>query len=79
MPKEAWRRLDEPDMIESPNLDEFVFCRVLETVEINNHDPLGREEQDEFDTREYKADTSLIVRYGAIRELVLDGKIELLV
>ena len=36
MPKEAWRKLNEPDMIDSPDLDAYVFCKVLETVEIDS-------------------------------------------
>ena len=36
MPKEAWRKLNEPDMIDRPDLDAYVFCRVLETVEVDS-------------------------------------------
>lgn len=77
LPKEAWKTLDEPEMIDSPNMDEFVFCRVLETVAINNHDPLGDDEEDD-DVQEHKAGDCIIARYSAIRDLVIAGKIELL-
>lgn len=67
-------------MIDTPNMDEFVFCKVLETVEINNHDPLGDndDEDEEEGIQEHKAGACLIARYSAIRELVLAGKIEML-
>lgn len=91
LPKEAWKKLDEPEMIDSPDLEQFVFCRVLETVQIdvtaepnilnddltNNN---GEEDEDDFgDTvQEHQADAFLIVMYKTVRELVLEGKVELL-
>lgn len=79
LPKDAWKKLDEPEMIDSPNLDAFVFCKCLETVEINNYDPLGDDDEDEEDgIQEHKAGACLIARYSAIRELVQEGKIEML-
>lgn len=78
-PKKPWRKLDEPEMIDRPNMDRFVFCKALETVEINNHDPLsGEEQQSEFNIQEHQTGECLIVRYNAIRELVLEGKVEIL-
>lgn len=66
-------------MIDSPNMDQFVFCKVLETVEIDNHDPLGDpDNEDEEGIQEHKAGSCLIARYSAIQDLVLAGKIEML-
>ena len=75
-------------MIDTPNLEEFVFCRVLETVQIdvsgeNNGtdiaELLGEEDEDYGDTiQEHHAGACLIVMYKTIRDLVLEGKIELL-
>lgn len=81
LPKDAWKKLDQPEMIDFPNMDQFVFCKVLETLEIDNYDPLGEEEDEDLggsNIQEYQADSCLIARYSAIRDLVLEGKIELL-
>lgn len=81
LPKEAWKKLDEPEMIDSPNLEEFVFCRVLEPIQIdvsgdNNEEEGGEELIDTI--QEHGAGSYLIVMYKSIREFVLDGKVELL-
>ena len=82
LPKEAWKILDEPEMIDSPNLEEFVFCRVLEPIQIdisgdNNEDDDGGDEL--IDTiQEHAEGACLIVMYKSIREFVLNGKVELL-
>ncbi|KAL7513165.1 hypothetical protein ACHAXN_010245 [Cyclotella atomus] len=82
LPKEAWKKLDEPEMIDSPNLEEFVFCRVLEPIQIDvSGDTTGDNEEGEdlIDTiQEHGAGSCLIVMYKSIREFVLDGKVELL-
>jgi hypothetical protein len=67
LPKDAWKKLDEEEMIDSPNLDQFVFCKVLERVEI-----------DMDGIQEHQPGACLIARYDAIREFVLEGKIEML-
>lgn len=84
LPKEAWKKLDEPEMIDSPNLDDFVFCRALETVQIDasdgGEDGEENEEEDGGDlVQEFQAGASLIAMYGTVRDLVLEGKIELLI
>jgi GINS complex subunit 4 len=82
LPKEAWKKLDEPEMIDSPNLEEFVFCRVLEPIQIDVSGDAGDNEEggeDLIDTiQEHGAGSCLIVMYKSIREFVLDGKVELL-
>lgn len=78
LPKDAWKKLDAPEMIDTPNMDEFVFCKVNETVEIDNHDPLGDDDDEEEGIQQHKAGSCLIARYSAIQELVLAGKIEML-
>jgi GINS complex subunit 4 len=78
LPKTLWRVLDEPEMVDRPNLDQFVFCRTTEKVEIDNYDPLGDEEQDDMNIQEHAAGACLIARYSAIRNLVKVGKIDLL-
>jgi len=90
--KDAWKKLDEPEMIERPNLDSYVFCRVLvDEVTLNNQ--IGLEdiglggnggEDDEGGagglTQEetFRSGSQLFVRYAVIRELILEGKVELL-
>jgi len=96
LPKEAYRKLDEPEMIDSPDLEQFVFCRVLETVQIdvrrqtNGNEKLGLlgdEEEGEEDqygdedldgVQEHEPGSCLIVMYKVVRNLVLEGKIELM-
>jgi hypothetical protein len=51
-------------MIDEPNLDEFVFLRTKERTEIGDV--------------EYDARACLIVRYRRVRDLLLQGKIELI-
>ncbi len=79
-------------MIDSPDLEQFVFCRVLETVQIDvagepnsldddgDDEEAANEEEDEFGdaVQEHQAGSCLIVMYKTVRELVLDGKVELL-
>ncbi len=75
-------------MIDSPNLEEFVFCRVLEPIQIDlSGDDAndfygelnGQDRGDLVDTmQEHAAGSYLIVMYKTIRDLVLDGKVELL-
>lgn len=88
--KKAWKSLDEPEMIDSPDLEQFVFCRVLESVKIDvrgNPNNLGYadlendDEDDEFgDTvQDHYPGSYLIVMYKTVRDLVLDGKVELLI
>ena len=64
MPKDAWKRLDEPDMVESPDLNRFLFCKPLDDVEIG----------DQIHTK----GSCLVARYPLIQKLVLDEKVELL-
>lgn len=72
LPQEAWKKLDEPDMVEEPDWDRFVFCRVVaEQVEI------GTTTMDE-DAAEHTAGSCLIARYGSIQQHVLEGSIQLL-
>mmetsp|Transcript_12094 Transcript_12094/g.26879 ORF Transcript_12094/g.26879 Transcript_12094/m.26879 type:complete len:346 (+) Transcript_12094:82-1119(+) len=91
LPKEAWRKLNEPDMIDTPDLDAYVFCKVLETVEIDSSvgdkkkSGSGIDDDDDDDDdmggsiQEHAAGSFLIARYAAIRGQVLEGKLALLV
>ena len=69
-------------MIDGPNLERFVFCRVLEPIVIdlrreNENDE--NEEEDLIDSiQEHGEGACLIVMYETVREFVLDGKVELL-
>ena len=69
--KEALKRLDEPEMIDQPDLDQYIFVKVKETSEINS----GTE--DEPFAQEHQAGTTLITRYSVVRELFGQGKVEL--
>eukprot|EP00581_Thalassiosira_minuscula_P017766 CAMPEP_0183722092 /NCGR_PEP_ID=MMETSP0737-20130205/14158_1 /TAXON_ID=385413 /ORGANISM="Thalassiosira miniscula, Strain CCMP1093" /LENGTH=370 /DNA_ID=CAMNT_0025952193 /DNA_START=107 /DNA_END=1220 /DNA_ORIENTATION=+ len=94
LPKEAYKKLDDPEMIDTPDLERFVFCRVLETcqmdvsgkdgaIQVLNADLEEEEEEEEEEfggenVQEQQAGSYLICMYKTIRELVLDGKVELL-
>jgi hypothetical protein len=67
-PQDAWKKLDEPDMIDQPDLETYVFIRTKEDVEIEDNEPFFAE-----------AGSSLIVQYSRVRDLYLKGKVELLV
>jgi hypothetical protein len=79
-------------MIDTPDLEQFVFCRVVETVQIDvrgelgvlNEDLVNDDDNDDDDNygeniQEHAAGSYLIVMYKQIRDLVLDGKVELLI
>jgi len=81
IPKDLWKKLDEPEMIDRPNIDNYVFCEVVheEGVVINNHKGLEIDEEEETEPeRHYDAGSFLFARYAVIRDLVFEGKIELL-
>ena len=78
----SFRGIDKEEMIDRPNLDEFVFCHVLEMVTIetgDDEDVMGDSyDGDEENLHEHAAGTSLIVRYRTIKDLVDEGKVVLL-
>lgn len=77
-------------MIDTPDLEQFVFCRVIETVQIDvrgelgvlNEDLVNNDDDDDNygeNIQEHAAGSYLIVMYKQIRDLVLNGKVELLI
>jgi len=87
MPAEGWKKLDDPEMVDSPDLEQFVFCRALEPIEIDvSGEPNvlneGEEEDDDDDygdnLQAHPAGAFLIVMYKKVRQLVVDGKVQLL-
>eukprot|EP00573_Skeletonema_grethae_P004339 CAMPEP_0201693866 /NCGR_PEP_ID=MMETSP0578-20130828/6319_1 /ASSEMBLY_ACC=CAM_ASM_000663 /TAXON_ID=267565 /ORGANISM="Skeletonema grethea, Strain CCMP 1804" /LENGTH=301 /DNA_ID=CAMNT_0048179465 /DNA_START=64 /DNA_END=969 /DNA_ORIENTATION=- len=88
MPAEGWKKLDDPEMIDSPDLEQFVFCRALEPIEIdvsgepNALNDGGEEEDDDDDygdnLQPHDAGAFLIVMYKKVRELIAEGKVQLL-
>lgn len=84
IPKEAWRKLDEPSMIDRPNLDHFVFCKVVdeEGVVLDNHNGLqidmSEDTEEDEPERHYDSGKFLFVRYGVVRDLISEGKVDLL-
>jgi hypothetical protein len=84
IPKEAWRKLDEPSMIERPNLNNYVFCEVVheEGVVIDNHKGMDIDQDEELNgvepERHYDPGSYLFARYGVVRDLVSEGKVDLL-
>ena len=71
-PQDVWRKLDEPEMIDEPTLDTHVFIKAKETVDIN----MGTKENPVL--RQHPEGSCIIVQYSWIRDLFLEGKVELL-
>jgi hypothetical protein len=72
-------------MVDEPDLDAYVFCRVggASAVSIPNRDGIEDDDGDHGDKEldpggEYAAGTCLIVRYSRVRRLFLEGKVDLL-
>lgn len=70
--KVAFRNLDEPEMVDSPDLDQYVFVKVKEKAVIDT----GTED-DSF-PEEHQAGKTLITRYSVVRDSFAQGKVELL-
>mmetsp|Transcript_17962 Transcript_17962/g.25389 ORF Transcript_17962/g.25389 Transcript_17962/m.25389 type:complete len:89 (+) Transcript_17962:3-269(+) len=80
LPKNAWKRLDEPSMIDRPDLDTYVFCRVLEPIQIDNFKDLDMGDNDfEEDLQHVKTGSTMFLRYAIIQDLLLEGKVSLLI
>ena len=84
-PKEIWKTLNEPDMIDHPDLDSFVFCKVVDSdgvqLDKNKDFPKVDEElEDDYDTASefYEEGSCLFLRYVLVKDLVLEGKVILL-
>lgn len=77
--KDAWKRLDEPDMIPRPDLDTYVFCKVIdeEGIVLNDFRGMDLSQDDEIAQHKQVGET-LFIRYQTIREFVQQGKVELL-
>lgn len=79
LPKAAYQKLDDPDMIDTPDLDEYVFCHVLENIIIDPTDGKGGiDDDDDEGPQDYEAGSSLIAKYRLVRNLVLEGKVSLM-
>lgn len=68
-PQEAWRRLDEEEMIEKPDLDEYVMVRVMEDSTLRK----GSEE-----ARPLEKGSNLIVCYREVQSLLELGAVQLI-
>ena len=71
-PQDVFKQLDEPEMIDEPDLETYIFIRCKEDVLIDNA-------TDNTQPDWHEKGTVLIVRYSRIRELLLENKVELLV
>ena len=87
MPAKPWKKLDDPEMIDSPDLEQFVFCRALEPIEIDvssqpNALNDGEDDADDDDygnnLQAHPEGACLIVMYEKVKDLVVEGKVELL-
>ena len=85
IPKDAWKKLDEADMIDRPNFDNYVFCKVVhkDGVVINNHKGIEIDQDEETNgvepERHYDSGSCLFARYGVVQDLVAEGKVDLLI
>ena len=87
LPKDAWKKLDEPEMIDRPNMNTFCFCRVLDDEGVSLDNTVGLElEQQEGDITQdsdqmedyYKQGSQIFARYAVVKDLILEGKVELM-
>jgi hypothetical protein len=68
---EVFKKIDEPDMIDEPNLETYVFIKCRDDVLIDNA-------TDNTPPDMHEKGSVLIVQYSRIRDLFLDKKVELL-
>lgn len=68
-PQEAWKRLDEPDMIEQPDLEQYVMVRALEDCTLRK----GTEE-----AYALEAGSNLIVLYDDVSGFLETGAVQLI-
>jgi len=82
LPKEVWKTLDEPEMIDHPDLDSFVFCKVVdrEGVLLDKYKDFSDELGDDSDRipELYIEGSCLFLRYSLVRDLLSEGKVILL-
>ncbi len=85
IPREAYRKLDLPYMIDRPNLNYYVFCKVIdeEGVVLDNHKGLDIESNDDENENEepnehFGYGSYVFVRYGVVQDLISEGKVDLL-
>mmetsp|Transcript_9545 Transcript_9545/g.11779 ORF Transcript_9545/g.11779 Transcript_9545/m.11779 type:complete len:300 (+) Transcript_9545:84-983(+) len=86
LPKRIWRNLDDPEMIDKPNLEQYVFCKVVNDVVIDERNKDDRQNQNQLDDidddndeqNEHVAGSSLIGRYSTVRDHIMEGNIILL-
>jgi GINS complex subunit 4 len=64
---EAWQALDEPHMIDQPDLDAHHFWFIKETLQIESGDAV-----------EHEAGTCLVAKYADMRENMGENKVEML-
>lgn len=78
IPKDAWKSLDDPEMIEKPDMNCFVFAKVVseESVRIDRYYGLDSSSEESFDN--FESGSQIFVRYACIHDLVLENKVELL-
>jgi GINS complex subunit 4 len=74
--QDAFQKLDDDNMIERPTLDEFHFWRVLEEITLNRLS-VGEEEDDE-DTMDFQAGSTLCAKFSDMSQYLEEGKVELL-
>lgn len=74
----AFRAIDSPEMIDSPDLDEFVFCKILETVELETDDGEDDGEYEDGGAQVHESGSSLIVRYRIVKDLIEQGRVVLM-
>lgn len=82
MPKDAFKKLDEDYMIERPDLDSYVFAEIVSEDEVNINNYYGLNISDDEEELEryqsFQPGDKIFVRYRCIQDLILKGKVELL-
>ena len=64
-------------MIETPDLERAVFCRVLRDVRVGNGERGDEGEEGRGEIQWRRGDVH-VLRYAVVRDLVVDGSVELI-
>lgn len=78
-PQSVWKKLDEPEMVQSPNLDEFCWVRVLQDITLHLSQSQSSQYDDDVDAHRYNKGSVLVIPYSRVRDLIQEQKVELFI
>lgn len=79
IPKDAWKKLDDNGMIDSPDLNCYVFAKVVSEESVLIDKNFGLDSSEESQNPDiFESGDHIFVRYASIQDLILENKVELL-